>query len=257
MPVEGNHLPLPHHQTGTGSQECRPKNPSQQLDWNAIIRHDMRNMVSVLRLRLHILKKTQSADGDQLSAFATGIDHLAALLEQWRQLDLNVTEAAVADSEETFDIGELIARILDTYQPLVHIQGQKLVYRAAARALLITGVKLQYARLIENLISNACKYTLPGGTIWVDVRNQKTGLNIMVADSGIGIPAKDLMHIFKPYYRVSTAETNHINGTGLGLAIVKNIVNDLDGEIAVRSKVGAGTTFKIRLPVCGGKNNGK
>ena len=168
---------------------------------------------------------------------------------------MNGADAAAPDAEETFDIGELIAKILDAYQPLIHVQEQRLIFRSGTGALLVTGEKLQYARLIENLVSNACKYTLAGGTIWVDVRNQETGFLIRVADSGIGIPAKDIAHIFKPYYRVNVVETNRINGTGLGLAIVKKIANDLGGKIAVRSKVGSGTTFEVALPVSCEKNS--
>ena len=74
-------------------------------------------------------------------------------------------------------------------------------------------------------------------------------VTIRVSDTGVGIPARDLPHVFDKFYRVKTKATREISGTGLGLAITKTIVEAYDGRIRVESVEGAGTTFALELPL--------
>jgi PAS domain S-box-containing protein len=103
------------------------------------------------------------------------------------------------------------------------------------------------AMLIGNLISNAVKYSPKGGKIWVQVDCQPSFINISVKDTGIGIPADDIPHVFENFYRAKNVGT--INGTGLGLTLIKKIVDLYGGHIDIESTVNIGTVFKIHLPV--------
>jgi signal transduction histidine kinase len=113
--------------------------------------------------------------------------------------------------------------------------------------------KLQ--RALTNLLSNAVKFTPRGGTIsmLVDVRHPEVGeeaspeVLIEVIDSGDGIPPHDLPFIFDPYYQANTQNSGM--GSGLGLAIVKRIIAAHGGEVSVKSKLGQGSRFAIRLPL--------
>jgi signal transduction histidine kinase len=104
-------------------------------------------------------------------------------------------------------------------------------------------------QLLDNLISNAIKFTPEGGQ--VDVRLSPDGPNVRleVADTGIGISAAEQARLFERFYRASTATERHIPGTGLGLYIAHAIVGAHDGRIEVQSEPGAGTTFLVELPV--------
>ncbi len=104
-------------------------------------------------------------------------------------------------------------------------------------------------QVIENLISNAVKFSPQGGEITVSVERAKDELKVNVSDNGIGIPEKDLPHIFEKFYRASNASSEAIGGTGLGLGIVKYIVESHGGKISVESKLGEGSTFSFVLPV--------
>jgi two-component system phosphate regulon sensor histidine kinase PhoR len=105
-----------------------------------------------------------------------------------------------------------------------------------------------------NLVDNGVKYTPEGGRVTIAaVFSAGSGgagtVTIRVTDTGIGIPARDLPHVFDKFYRVQGKATHGISGTGLGLAITKSIVETHDGRIRVESIEGAGTTFVVELPL--------
>ena len=101
--------------------------------------------------------------------------------------------------------------------------------------------------MLENLVSNAIKYT-PTGSVQVDFTEETFGrIRIRVADTGIGMSETDLACLFSQFFRAESAKKLVTEGTGLGLVIVKEILDRLGGTIRVSSKVGEGTTFTIYL----------
>lgn len=110
-------------------------------------------------------------------------------------------------------------------------------------------VDLDFLRAImENLIGNAIKYTPDGGEIWVNVRGDGDKVLINVTDTGIGISADDISHLFQKFYRVDNSQTRQIGGTGLGLYLVKERVNAMGGRVWAESAFGDGSTFYVSLP---------
>ena len=101
--------------------------------------------------------------------------------------------------------------------------------------------------IFNNLLSNAIKYSPDGGTVSVKLTCEDKKVFFQVCDQGIGIPKEDQDNLFKSFSRASNVGT--IAGTGLGLSIVKQCVDLHNGEIAVNSQVGIGTTFTINLPL--------
>jgi signal transduction histidine kinase len=100
-----------------------------------------------------------------------------------------------------------------------------------------------------NLLENAVVYSQPPRRIKISAKHEKDEIEIRVADSGIGIPASDLPHIFERFYRVDKARGRVSGGTGLGLSIVKQIMQSHHGSVRAESELGQGTTIVLRLPV--------
>jgi two-component system phosphate regulon sensor histidine kinase PhoR len=104
------------------------------------------------------------------------------------------------------------------------------------------------ARVIDNLVSNAIKYTPDGGRVKVTGLCTAESVTVEVTDTGLGIPEEDLPHIFNAFYRVRHSEQEDVEGSGLGLSIVKTIVEQHDGRVDVKSEPGKGSTFRVILP---------
>jgi signal transduction histidine kinase len=115
----------------------------------------------------------------------------------------------------------------------------------------LQGDPARLGQLLDNLVSNAVKFTEPGGQVVVALGAAGDDVVLAVSDDGIGIPVAEQRRLFDRFYRASTAQDRAIEGTGLGLTIVHAIVQAHGGTIDVASDEGKGTTFRVRLPVAG------
>jgi two-component system phosphate regulon sensor histidine kinase PhoR len=112
----------------------------------------------------------------------------------------------------------------------------------------VTGSRQDLALLLSNLLDNAVRYTRAGGTIRVEIARHNGEARLAIADSGIGIPARELPRIFERFYRVDRARSRETGGTGLGLAIVKHVAEQHGGRVEARSDLGRGSTFTVTIP---------
>lgn len=103
-------------------------------------------------------------------------------------------------------------------------------------------------QVLDNLISNAIKYSLDDGCIYIHGRKEKDELFISIRDEGMGIPKEDIQHIFKRFYRVDKARSREMGGTGLGLSIAREMIVALRGSIGIDSDINKGTLVWIRIP---------
>jgi len=146
------------------------------------------------------------------------------------------------------DIGNIASESVETARPQAEAKGITLTL-ATGPVPLIAGDRARIAQLLDNLVSNAIKFTPEGGRVDVRVRALKNQAVLEVRDSGMGIPAGEQEFLFQRFFRTSTATEHAIQGTGLGLAISKAIVEAHSGRITVASEEGAGTTFRVTLPL--------
>ena len=106
----------------------------------------------------------------------------------------------------------------------------------------------QIVSALYNLLDNATKYSDEGSMVEVATRSGEGMVDLVVADTGIGIPARDVERVFERFYRVDHARSRQTGGTGLGLAIVRHVAVNHGGEVLVESRLGEGSTFTLRLP---------
>src|SRR5690349_23778289 len=103
-------------------------------------------------------------------------------------------------------------------------------------------------QVVENLLSNALRYTDPGGHVQLRVRGGAHGFLVEVADTGIGISAQDLPHVFDRFWRSDRSRSRATGGSGIGLAVVRELVRAHHGHVELRSELGRGTTARVVLP---------
>lgn len=219
----------------------------------AVISHDLQNPLTALRGHVQMLRRT-TAQGkrptaQQLAASLEAIDASAMRLSA--QID-ELQDATRLQAGQPLDLqpspADLVAlarEIIQRYQQIS--EAHQLRFEAAVPTLIGTWDIKRLERVLANLLSNAIKYSPAGGTVTVTVSWDGDWAVLMVADDGIGIPAKDTPRLFERYWRASNVPPG-ITGSGLGLAGAKDIVTQHGGHIAARSEEGQGTTFIVRLP---------
>jgi PAS domain S-box-containing protein len=146
------------------------------------------------------------------------------------------------------DLGAVASESVETARPQAEAKGITLTL-ATGPVPLIAGDRARMAQLLDNLVSNAIKFTPQGGRVDVRVRSLQDQAVLEVRDSGMGIPVDEQEFLFERFFRTSNATEHAIQGTGLGLAISKAIVEAHSGRITVTSEEGAGTTFQVALPL--------
>jgi two-component system, NtrC family, sensor kinase len=213
----------------------------------SVVGHELRNPLAVMNNSVYFLKTKLGA--------AAGQDGLDSKVEK----HLNIVEGEIAKSNT------IIRDVLDFVRnreliTSVH-QVDDLVAKAIERIQLPNGVSLskqltlgetealvdedELRQVLVNLMENACQAMIKGGTLTVGTKAQDDSVEIVIGDTGCGIPQEHLKKIFDAFF------TTKSRGTGLGLAVVKKIIDRHHGQIDVQSKVGEGTRFRIRLPVKG------
>lgn len=145
-----------------------------------------------------------------------------------------------------FDVSELIRHIIRNFENDFAAKGIEIRFTGGRE--IITADRDKISQVVVNLLSNALKYTPPGGMVQVSVEGADDVTRIAVRDNGTGIPPEDLPHIFERFYRADRSRNRLTGGAGIGLTIAKAIVDAHKGSIQVHSKVGEGTEFTITLP---------
>jgi signal transduction histidine kinase len=158
-----------------------------------------------------------------------------------------IDDGKIALDKTLLDLDELTAEAVEAAGPLATQRRIKLRVRG------VTGIGLpgdrgRLAQVIDNLLSNALKFTPVGGNVTIDTARSNGSVRLVVTDTGIGMRADELGHLFERFYRSETATAQAIQGSGLGLSITRAIVEAHGGTITASSELGAGTTLTVELP---------
>lgn len=218
----------------------------------ALVSHELRTPLTSIRGYLELMTEDTDLTAEQ-TRFLETIDRNAQRLQRvvGDLLFCAQVEAGKLTLEQgRVDVNQLIADAIDAGRPVAAAKEIELV-ADVEEVPEIAGDRARLAQVIDNFVSNAIKFTPGAGTVTVSTRNDARAreLELCVADTGMGIPAEDLPRLFQRFFRTERATAAAIPGTGLGLAIARAIVEGHGGRVAVESVVGAGTTFRVRLPI--------
>jgi hypothetical protein len=173
-------------------------------------------------------------------------ERLSRLVEQMfelAKLDAPETEP----KRELFSLAELVSDIGQKYRLSAESRDVRLEVLSDPNAPMVLADIAMVERLVENLVENALKFTPAGGSVTLKVSGESGATVLTVADTGCGIAAEDLPHVFERFYRA--AQPGRDGSAGLGLAIVKRVAELHEAVLNLRSTVGAGTAIEARFPV--------
>lgn len=166
-------------------------------------------------------------------------------------LDLSRLEGGAKMEPVPLDLEKLVLEAVDNHQPAAAEAGKTLSSETAKDLPPALGDARWLHLVLDNLVSNAIKFTMPGGRVRVSVKDKGAFLMVSVSDDGIGIPPDDRDKIFERFYRAANRSEVNAPGTGLGLAIAREIVDKHGGKIWLESELGKGTTFHFVVPAAG------
>jgi signal transduction histidine kinase len=211
----------------------------------ADISHELRTPLTSVRGNLDLMSRFGRYDQESMAVIQDEMERMSRLLGDLLLLaradtgGLPLRQAPV----------ELDNVLFEVYRQVSRIEKPVAVELTDVDQATVLGDEDRLKQLLLNLVDNGIKYTQPGGAVRLSLAQENNWAQLTVSDTGIGIPAEDLPHIFERFYRVDKARSRAQGGSGLGLAIAQWIVQAHGGTIQVESTPGVGTTFRVRLPL--------
>lgn len=228
---------------------------SIRKDFVANASHELKTPVSTIIAAAEAMQIALSRGDGSAMVFAGRVEQSARQLDRLvgDLLDLSRLEREVADLAPVRV--DLLARD-EVGRVRVRADEKRLSLELEADELVVPASRRDLAVALRNLLDNAIRHTPEGGRISVTVTTEDGVGIIRVADTGEGIPTRDHDRVFERFYRVDSARSRDTGGTGLGLAIVKHVAETHGGTVGLRSELGVGSTFTIRLPLPEGGSGG-
>ena len=225
----------------------------QKNEFLAMLAHELRNPLAPIRNSGQVLARTVRADSHAAKAVASierQVTHLARLVDDL--LDVSrITQGRIELRRQPVVLRDVIARAVETVDPVIRQKGHKLVIAAAARPLRVHGDPERLVQCVANVLTNAAKYTDAGGEIRIESGVEGDEAVLTVSDNGIGIAPDLLPRVFDLFVQGDRTLDRAHGGLGIGLSIVKRVLEMHGGTISAASAgTGGGSTFSLRLPLC-------
>ncbi len=214
------------------------------------VSHELRTPLGMLKTQLSLARSRPREAAALLAMMADmegDVDRMTALIEQ--MLTLARVEQRGLEDLAPVDLGALLREIVAQWQPPTAVIPITLQVEIPPQVdLRVAGDGERLRQVFTNLLENALKYTPAGGQVTVTAVRHWQTIEVCIIDTGEGIAAEHLPHLFERFYRADSARARETGGFGLGLAIAQAIVQAHGGKITVSSEVGQGTTFAVSLP---------
>ncbi len=217
----------------------------------ADVSHELRTPLTVIRGNVDLLRRMGGADPTSLDAIQSEAERMSRLVGDL----LLLAQADAGTLPVARNPVELDTLLLEVYHESQVLAGGVQLTIGAIDQTLVTGDRDRLKQLLLNLVSNALKYTPEGGQVTLALTRIRDWARLVVTDTGVGIPADELPHVFDRFYRVDKARTRTQGGAGLGLAIAQRIAQGHGGRLEAASDgaTGRGSTFSLWLPLAADK----
>jgi two-component system sensor histidine kinase SenX3 len=217
-------------------------------DFVANASHELKTPAASIQAAAETLRAVADDDPEAVARFAAQLEREARRLSRIVAdlLDLSRLESG-SELTEHVRIDAIVREEAERFDDAGHEAGVRVSVRAPQPAT-VAGAARDLSLLVRNLIDNAVRYTPTGGAVEIEVDAHDEEVTLSVRDTGVGIPARDLSRVFERFYRVDRARSRGTGGTGLGLSIVRHVAENHGGSVEVRSELGTGSTFTVRLP---------
>ena len=216
------------------------------------ISHEFRTPLATAKLYAELIRRQPASQREHLVALEGELDHLSTLVEGILEV-ARLDAGRMALRLRVLSLNDLVLSAMEQYRVLAQEKGLEIESRLAESSPVVEADPVLMKRVLDNLLTNAIRYTLSGGRIVVATGTAqvkgRTWATITVSDTGIGIPEEELPHIFERFFRGEEPRRMQISGTGLGLSIVQELVERHGGFVTVESEVGEGSTFTVWLPM--------
>ena len=219
----------------------------------SIAAHELKTPLTTLLGNVQLLQRRMERSGQTGEREMRHLVNLAAQTHRLNRLvdsllNLNRLEAGQLTIDRApVELNRLVRQVIDEFRDI--IDTHTIDYQEDEEPINFEGDELRLEQVLQNLLHNAIKYSPEGGHITVELTRNENQVSIRVSDSGIGIPAQALPHLFNRFYRVEDDKAKKISGLGLGLYIVKEIISLHGGTIEVESEEEKGSTFTIHFPI--------
>ena len=233
----------------------------EQAEFISTASHEMRTPVASIEGYLGLALNPATANIDEKARdFITkaheSAQHLGRLFQDL--LDISkVEDGRMKNNPKIININEFLKEIFEGLAPKANEKQLNYIFapdmidegkEKSLQPIFYANIDPDHFREVtSNLIENAIKYT-PSGDVTVDITGNDKQISISVKDSGIGIPAEDIPHLFQKFYRVDNSDTREIGGTGLGLYLSRRLAETMSGNLRVESKYKEGSTFYLEIP---------
>lgn len=212
----------------------------------ADVSHELRTPLTTIRGNLDLIRHIGVADPELMDIIQDELERMTRLIGDLLLLARADSGALPLERKRV----ELDNTLFEVYRQVSRLAKAVKVTVDEVDQVCVIGDNDRLKQLLLILVDNAIKYTPTGGHVSLSVSRQGSWAEVRVSDTGIGIPAEDVPHIFERFYRVDKARSRAQGGSGLGLAIARWIVMAHGGQIHVTSQVGEGTTFSVLFPAC-------
>jgi PAS domain S-box-containing protein len=234
------------------SKEALTQADKRKDEFLATLAHELRGPLAPIRNMLEVLKR---ADGDAQVMHEAVPTMDRQLVQMTRLIDdlldlSRISQGRIELKREQVELNSILHHAIEANRPLAECAKHDVVVVLPEEPIYLNGDPVRLAQIFGNLLNNSCKYTPPGGKIWLSANREGSGLAVKVKDTGVGIPPSKLAGVFEMFAQLDQSLDRAQGGLGIGLTLVKRLAELHGGTVTAHSDgAGCGSEFTIHLPV--------